>query len=62
MSKSDFLIGFNNYCKSNHTMNESKKSLLVKNYRKLSCAVLGQDYCILKNCQNFYYQKWLLKE
>lgn len=62
MSKNAFLVGVNNYCKSNHTMNEAKKNFLVKNYRKLSCVILGQNYYILKNNQNFYYQKWLLKE
>jgi len=62
MDRKDFLIGVNNYCKSQHTINEAKKSLLVKSYRKLSCCLLAEEYCLLRVGQNFNYQKWLTKE
>lgn len=62
MNKKDYLLGINNYCKTQHTMNEAKKSFLVKNYRKFSCCILGQDYSVTNTNQNFCYQKWLIKE
>lgn len=62
MNRKDYLLGINNYCKSQHTINEAKKSLLVKSYKKLSCNLLYEDYCLSRISQNFYYQKWLTKE
>jgi len=59
--KTTYLLGVNNYCVTNHTMNKEQPMFCNKQYKLVSKAILFEGFSLQRK-NYFNYDLWLIKE
>lgn len=55
------VLGVNNYCLTNHTMNEKKNIFSIKSYSNVTKSLFFETFCLTQD-KNFKYESWLIRE
>ena len=59
--KENKLVGINNYCLTNHTINEKINRFSIKSYKSIQKSLFCESFYLTQD-KNFKYETWLLRE
>ncbi|MBQ3214457.1 MAG: hypothetical protein IJB10_05605 [Clostridia bacterium] len=59
--KEDKFVGINNYCLTNHTMNEKINRFSIKSYKSIQKSLFCESFYLTQE-KKFKYEMWLLRE